>query len=197
MRPEPHRQRLIPILIFCAVVLTFGAVFTNDFVTWDDVLVIAGNPRFNPPTLEGVFWYWTNSFELYVPVTYTLWGALAWLGQLDSPDASGSYINPWLFHATSVLLHATSALVVFMMLKRLCERPWPACAGALLFALHPVQAESVAWAAGMKDVLAGLLALVALWVHFQSAKPRPPVAVFSSAPQEEAATPRRGLARAL
>jgi Tfp pilus assembly protein PilF len=162
--PQHQRERYIPIILVGAVVLTFGAVITHDFVTWDDILVIAGNPRLNPPTAEGVLWYWRHGFELYIPVTYTLWAVLASIGGVQSPDASGFVIDPWIFHATSVLLHALSVLVAYAILKRLSGRAWAACAGALVFGLHPVQAESVAWAAGMKDVLAGLLSLVGLWL---------------------------------
>src|SRR5205814_2325811 len=42
---------------------------------------------------------------------------------------------------------------------------WAACAGALIFALHPLQTEAVAWASGMKDLLAGMFVLVALWQY--------------------------------
>src|SRR5581483_2130980 len=51
---------------------------------------------------------------------------------------------------------------VFELLLRLIAAPWPAALGALLFALHPVQVESVAWASGTKDVLCGLFSVAAL-----------------------------------
>jgi hypothetical protein len=50
------------------------------------------------------------------------------------------------------------------------EAEWPAALGALAFALHPVQVESVAWAAEAKDLLAGLLAVAALWQYVRFAK---------------------------
>jgi hypothetical protein len=66
---------------------------------------------------------------------------------------------------TSVVLHATAAVIAFLLLRRLLPNEFAAAIGALLFALHPVQVESVAWVSGMKDLLCGLFSLVALWQY--------------------------------
>jgi hypothetical protein len=71
-------------------------------------------------------------------------------------------LNPAVFHALNSFLHAASAVVVFAILRRLIGNVWAALLGALFFAMHPVQVEAVAWVSGMKDVLSGLLALVAV-----------------------------------
>jgi tetratricopeptide (TPR) repeat protein len=65
----------------------------------------------------------------------------------------------------NLLLHVLSVVVVFVILMRLVRDPWGCAAGALLFGLHPVQVEPVAWVTGMKDVLCGLLSLLALWQY--------------------------------
>jgi hypothetical protein len=112
-----------------------------------------------------------------VPLTYTLWGVLAGVAYLDQPDEQGIRLNPWVFHGASVAVHAFTALVVFELLRRLLatqdQRPataWPAFVGALGFALHPVQVEPVAWTSGMKDVLCGLLVMIALWQYVSFAQ---------------------------
>jgi Flp pilus assembly protein TadD len=59
---------------------------------------------------------------------------------------------------------------VFAILRVLVENDWAGFAGAVLFALHPVQVEPVAWVTGMKDILCGLLSIVALWQYLKYAE---------------------------
>ena len=71
---------------------------------------------------------------------------------------------------------AGAALAAFEILLRCIRYVWPAMLGALVFALHPVQVESVGWIAGTKDVLAGMLALVALSACVNETGQRPSAA---------------------
>src|SRR4051794_3776759 len=167
VRPRP---RLIRLLIFLSVLAVFGRLCFYDFSWWDDQGTIHQNPALNPPTLKSIARYWTAigrsaPLGLYIPVTYTVWGALAKVSYLDQPDEWNIRLNPWVFHAANVLLHGASALAVFAILQLLIGRDWPAAVGALLFALHPVQVEPVGWISGMKDVLYGLLSLIAIWQY--------------------------------
>jgi hypothetical protein len=74
------------------------------------------------------------------------------------------------FHTGSLILHVISVLVVFAILKSLSDNIPAAAGGALLFALHPVQVETVAWASGAKDLLCGLLSLLAVYQYVQFAR---------------------------
>jgi hypothetical protein len=164
---EPHEQshRCWPIVVvILATLLVFLPLCGHEFTYWDDGHTVHENPRLNPPTLESIKYHFTNiSYGLYVPVTYTAWTGIAAIAQLDQPDGHGRLLNPWMFHSANVVVHATSALFAFLLIRRLVPRDGPALFGALLFALHPVQLEPVAWISGLKDVLAGSLALIALW----------------------------------
>lgn len=80
-------------------------------------------------------------------------------------DVEAGTLDPHFFHAASVALHAFSGLLVFMILRKVTRRPWPSVAGALLFALHPIQVEAVAWASGLKDILGGAFTLLTLWQY--------------------------------
>jgi Flp pilus assembly protein TadD len=171
--PEINRSRCLRIaaLIVLAVAVVFGRVGRHEFTSWDDAFTISRNPSFNPPTWQKIGAYWTAVGRrapggLYVPLTYTAWGALAKVAWSDGRLA------PWAFHAASVALHALGALAVFAIARRLVGNDWAAAAGALVWALHPVQVEAVAWASGLKDVLCGLLALVALWQLIDFARAR-------------------------
>jgi len=163
-----QRSSLYPLLLLIATVLVFGRITTNDFTYWDDAGTIHHNPRLNPPTLKNVFWYWGHSeLGLYIPVTYTVWGVLASAARLDSPDEFDIALNPWLFHAASLLVHVGSVLLVFQILRRVIGWDGPSFVGALLFAIHPLQTEAVAWASGLKDVLCGFFALLAIWEYMK------------------------------
>jgi hypothetical protein len=150
------------VLLTC---VAFAPLFTSDFTNIDDPGTIAGNPRLNPPTLARLAEFWDPrkpQMDLYVPVTYTLWWGVARLAWLPTPDPDGTHLNPWMFHGANVALHALSALFVFSILRLLVGSAPTAAAGALLFALHPTQVEPVGWASGTKDVLYGLLSLIAI-----------------------------------
>jgi hypothetical protein len=77
----------------------------------------------------------------------------------------GIQLNPMVFHAASVLVHAATAALVFALLCELRIKRWAAMLGGVLFAVHPVQVETVAWAAGLKDLLCGFFAILSLLLY--------------------------------
>src|SRR2546421_3044404 len=163
-----QRSSLYPLLLAVATILVFGRITTNDFTYWDDAGTIHHNPRLNPPTVRNVLWYWGHSeLGLYMPVTYTVWEALAAVARLEAADEFGIALNPWLFHAASLIVHIGSVLLVFHILRRLTARDAASLVGAMLFAIHPIQVEAVAWASGLKDLLCGFFALLAIWQYMR------------------------------
>jgi hypothetical protein len=170
--PENSRETRfgsLAIILAAATLLVMGRLCTNEFTWWDDNITISLNPRLNPPTLSTLVFYWTHSeYRLYAPLTYTLWAGLALIARV-TPDTNGISLNPIVFHSASVLLHLLAALVVCNMLVLLRMSWFAALCGALVFAVHPIQVEAVAWASGLKDVLSGLLAITALWQYLRFA----------------------------
>jgi protein O-mannosyl-transferase len=154
------------VLLAAITLLVMGRLCFNEFVSWDDGDTVFSNPRLNPPTLTGVQFYWLHSaHRIYTPLAYTVWAALALIARV-SPDPQGVTLNPAIFHSANVLLHILAALVVCRILF-LIEMHWFAVlCGSLIFAIHPIQVEAVAWVSGLKDVLSGTLALVSLWQYF-------------------------------
>jgi len=147
-------------IVAAAVCLADGRIVGNDWVAWDDQLTIYENPAFNPPEFTKLLRFWRKPAEhLYIPVTYTYW----WLVAEASWTSAGS--NAAAFHAGSVVLHILAAWLVLAICERLTGSLAAATAGALLFALHPVQVEPVAWASGAKDLLAGVFCLLAVWLY--------------------------------
>jgi hypothetical protein len=172
------KQRLtidfwLGLLCIAAVLMVDSRLFTARFTNLDDRGTLTENPKFNPPSWQNIGYYWDwnhTAADLYVPLTYTLWGVLALATWVRTPDEAGTHLDPHVFHAANIFLHAVAACLAFRLLRQLKLRPWPSLFGALFFALHPLQAEPVGWTSGTKDVLSGALALAAVCCYVQFAQ---------------------------
>jgi hypothetical protein len=183
----PHTERSIPhkkvqpaprwpnVVIVVVTLLAFCRLFAADFSCWDDIINIQKNPLLNPPSLQSLQFYWSHSsYGLYVPVTYTVWLAIAAVSRVQTPDVYGATLNPWIFHLANIVVHVCTAVMVYQLLRRLFDAPIAAMFGALLWAIHPVQVETVGWISGMKDLLAGCFGVAALWRYVVHVQSRPP-----------------------
>lgn len=167
---DPARRRLawIRVIMVIVTLAAYARLCTADFSNWDDPSTTYNNPHLNPPSVEGIAWFWGHSYmDIYAPLTFTLWGVLLPLSKVPTPNEMGITVNSWIFHTTNVLLHIAAMLAAFELLRRLVRHNGAAALGALLFALHPVQVEAVGWVSGMKDLLYGLLSLAALWQYVE------------------------------
>lgn len=134
------------------VALAFALTCRFPFLDWDDTDLVVRNPYLSLDwrSLERL---WTAStFNLYTPLAYTVWAGVS---QITERQA-------WAFHALNVLLHAAAAGVAYLLLNRKLGSPKAAVLGALMFGLHPLAVEPVAWVSGMNNILAGLLSLGAI-----------------------------------
>lgn len=134
------KEGLWPWWIIGLTLLIYSGSLSNGFI-WDDESYIALNPFLT--SLKGLkeFWTFSNPFSAF-PLTasgfwlqHKLWG-----------------IHPWGYHTASLTLHILNSLLLFTFLRRLVPS---ALAGitSLLFAIHPIQVESVAWIAEQKNLL--------------------------------------------
>jgi len=146
------------------IVLTaavFGQVWGHQFLIWDDELHVVNNPRLNPVTWAGLGEIWSEPYGgLYIPLSYTFFAAESVL----SVRLTGR-LDPLVFHLGNLALHLGCVLLVFVILLRLFRHEGAAVAGALLFGLHPVQVESVAWVSETRGLLCGLFSLLAVWQY--------------------------------
>jgi hypothetical protein len=109
-----------------------------------------------------------------MPLTQTVWGSLASVGRIEESDGAAPTLNPWIFHGANVLIHVASSLLILHILQSLTRNRPAAWFGAALFAVHPVQVESVAWASGTKDLLCVFFILVSIALLIaHRAKPHP------------------------
>lgn len=169
---------LPPAVLLLITAAVLWPVCVHEFTDWDDTLNVTQNPYLNPPTLAGLAHFWPHPYSHeYIPLSYTVWWVLAHLARLQTPDAAGVWLDPYIFHTANLLVHMATCLIAYQLLLRLSGRPWAAFAGALFFAIHPLQVEAVAWVTGMKDVLCGLFSMLALWqyVTFAQLRSKPKV----------------------
>ncbi len=133
----------------------FSQTVNFDFVNYDDPTYVYKNPAITRGlNWPGVVWLFTHiNAGTWFPLT-DLTHQLDW--QLYGANAGGH-------HLTNVLLHAATAILLFLLLRDLTGRFWPAAFVAAVFAIHPLRAESVAWVVERKDVLSGLFFMLALW----------------------------------
>ncbi len=163
--PVARRPSTLPALalIVASVFAVFGRAGGFDFVHFDDRFHLADNPDMNPVSAHSLAAFWRGTYKgMYIPATYTAWGVLAGVARV--PDGRGATLNPYVFHLANVGLHAINAGLVWWVLRRVLGPGATAGAtvGALAFALHPLQAEPVAWVSGFKDTFSGFWSLLAI-----------------------------------
>ncbi len=151
------RNVLIPVAVFSLIgVLVYGSSLGNSFVSWDDTGLIYNNPTVKGMTAANVQRAFTTyDPELYIPLTLLSW-------QVDY--AIGG-LNPLPYHVGNLLLHIISALLALAIVTKLTTRHWMGWLVGLLFLVHPLHTEAVAWASARKDVLSTALCL-ASWLAY-------------------------------
>src|SRR6266403_2716122 len=154
---------LLLCLILIAVVLVFYSPVThNGFLNYDDDQYITSNPHVR----AGLTWLTVKwAFTTYDQAN---WHPLTWLSHALDSQLFG--LNPAGHHSVSVLLHAANAVLLFLLLQNATGFRWRSLMVAALFALHPVNFESVAWAAVRKNVLSMLFFLLALHAYDRYAR---------------------------
>ena len=174
------------LVIVVTAVVFLPSVRFPFFPFWDDDIHVHANPHITELSWRSIGAFWSGPWQqLYIPLTYSTWAGLAALSRWTDglPVSSGALNAAW-FHGANVLGHTISALLAFLLLRRLTGKfcvgapgqrlDLASALGALFFALHPLQVEPVAWISGLRDVLGGCLGLAALVVLFGGERPGPP-----------------------
>jgi Flp pilus assembly protein TadD len=162
-------EREIALGLVLAVVVVFAHALYNEFVQWDDPINLVNNPSFRGLGWAQIRWMFTTTLMgHYIPVTwltfgldYVLWG-----------------MEPSGYHLTNLVLHTINVVLFYYLALRLLVRalPWAttleiragAALAALFFGIHPLRAESVAWATERRDVLSGLMFLASVSCYVAS-----------------------------
>lgn len=165
--PPPNRntRTLWSALVLVAVVgVVFGRVARHEFLAWDDDQHVVQNRQLNPVSWHSLGRFWTEPYGgLYAPLSYTSFAAETLVARQPAQQGKLGRLNPTVFHLGNLLLHLVCVVLVFVILRRLFRHEPAAVAGALLFGLHPVQVESVAWISETRGLLCGVFSLLAIW----------------------------------
>ncbi len=143
--------------LLVAVLAIYGQVRSHAFVSFDDPIYVTENPQVRSGlTWSGLVWAFTTFHD-------SNWFPLTWLSHMLDCQLFG--LDSGWHHLTNVGLHALSTLMLFVVLRRMTGARWRSGMVALLFAVHPLHVESVAWVAERKDVLSALFWMLTLWAY--------------------------------
>lgn len=156
-RRAPFYLSLLAALI---TLLVYIPALRNDFVAWDDDVNVYANPHIR--SLDPSFLKWAFS-----DITISYWQPLTWISHALDYAVWG--LNPTGHHLTNIILHSLNTfLVVLLIIRLLEEAPLPdrrfiliaAGVAGLLFGIHPLHVESVAWVTERKDLLCTMFFLL-------------------------------------
>lgn len=158
--PNPRLQLIgAGLILFLVVLITFSPAFSAQFTNWGDPAYVTNNSliqSLNWSSLASMFSLGSvPQIHSYVPLVLLSFAVEYHFAGLD----------PGVFHATNVVLHGISALLVLWIVFQLSESLLFSLFVALLFAIHPMQVESVAWITERKDMLSGVTFFGALLAY--------------------------------
>src|SRR5260370_15042895 len=140
--------------------VVFGQTVRHEFVNYDDQVYVYKNPAITSGlTLRGLGWAFSHFHG-------SNWHPLTTLSHMLDSQIYG--LNPGGHHLTNVLLHNATVLLLFLVLNQMTGALWRSAFVAVVFAIHPLRAESVAWVAERKDVLSGFFFMLTIvtYVHY-------------------------------
>ncbi len=127
------------------------------FVNYDDNNYVLVNDYVpHGLTWRGIAWAFTTFY-------HSNWHPLTWISFMLDAHLFG--LNPAAFHGMNLLFHAANTLLVFLVLLRMTGGFWQSLAVGILFAIHPLHVESVAWVSERKDVLSTFFMLLAIGAY--------------------------------
>lgn len=150
-----RKRALFGALLVIATLALYVQVLHHEFINgWDDNVYITENSHvISGLTLGNVVWSFTTLEPFY-------WHPLTWLSHMLDCQAFG--LNSGAHHFVNVVLHAINAFLLFLLLTRGTGSTWRSLIAAALFAVHPLNVETVAWAAERKSLLCVLFSLLTI-----------------------------------
>jgi tetratricopeptide (TPR) repeat protein len=148
-------------MAYVAIALLTGFVFERvrvfDFVAYDDPKYVSDNVQ----VMAGL--EWSSIRWAFTTVFGPYWHPLTLLSHMATVELFGLNAGP--HHAINVFLHLANAMLLFGVLRRMTGAPGRSFVVAAIFAVHPLQVESVAWVTQRLNVLSTLFFLLTVWAY--------------------------------
>ncbi|MGA2748235.1 MAG: tetratricopeptide repeat protein [Verrucomicrobiota bacterium] len=152
----------ISVLIAAAVLAVYWPALHCGFVNYDDPDYVTGNGAVRQGlTWKAILWAFTTTHAFN-------WHPVTWLSHIIDCQFYG--FQPAGHHLTSLLFHAANSVLLFCLLRRMTGALWRSALVAVLFALHPLRVQSVAWISERKDVLSAFFWMLTLWAYVRYAE---------------------------
>ena len=151
------RPWILALVLAIATIALYYPVSHHPFVNYDDDAYVTENAHVQ----SGLNW---NTVQwAFTTYEFVNWHPLTWISH--ALDYEMFQLDPGGHHETNVVLHALNTLLLFWVLLRATGSPGPSLVVAALFALHPINVESVAWISERKNLLSTLFFLLALGTY--------------------------------
>ena len=165
-RPPVRRLAILCALLVLVTLATFRGLASSSFILFDDNGYVTENAHVRRGLdADSIGWAFTTGAQAN-------WHPATWLSHMLDVSLFG--LDAGKHHLTSLLLHASNAVLLFLLLVRMTGKTWRCAFAAALFALHPLHVESVAWIAERKDVLSTCFWLLTLWAWLRFLDVRTP-----------------------
>ena len=162
--PEIQRRKLFQVNICVAIALltfiVYWPVRNYDFVNFDDDIYVFKNAFVQ----SGLGWNSVRqAFTSELVEKSGFWHPLTWLSLMLDYQAFG--LNAHIYHMTNLMLHVFNTILLFLVFRRMTKVLWQSAFIAILFAIHPLHVESVAWVAERKDVLSAFFWMLTMGAY--------------------------------
>ena len=169
-----NRRALLPVAVAVLTAVCFLPAVSGSFLNWDDDVNFRHSPAYRGLGWDQIRWAFTSMlFGHYIPFTRLTFSVNYVLGGM----------NPWGYHLLNVLLHGVNAALFYVVARRLLvaavgdggeeghndfDLSAAAVIAALLFGVHPLRVESVAWITGRADLLCATFVFLSTWAYLRA-----------------------------
>lgn len=154
MKANDRRKILVILLLAVLSAAVYWRVAGHGFINMDDAMYVADNPHVQKGiTVEGLFWAFGFADRAY-------WHPVSWLSHMLDCELFG--LDPGMHHLVNVFYHIINATVLFLALNMMTGALWRSAFVAGMFAMHPVNVDTVAWIAERKNLVSTLFWMLTL-----------------------------------
>lgn len=152
-------ERFIPVLIIIVTIIVYWQVTGHDFISFDDGEYVNQNPYVQMGfTCDSIKWAFSIDRS-----RGTYWHPLTWISHMLDFEISG--LNSGFHHFMNVIFHIANSFLLFLVLRKMTGSLYRSTFVAALFALHPINVDSVAWLAERKNLLSTFFWLLTILTY--------------------------------